>query len=534
MSHWKLKTGIMACLWAVPYLVLGVLGMLWLRERGWLITFFAGAAVLNAVAWGITSFWRRSARKPARGPVTIEAGQDDWPPAGHTAWQKICVLANDVARNRPPIERPEQVGPLLYEILNLVAREFHPTSEQPAWEVTIPDALQISELVVRDLRVAFQERVPGAAMLTLRDAQQLRNLAGLWQKIYAGYRWIQLGINPMAGLFRGLRDAAADKVIDESFDEVQRWTTDFVIQQAGRYAIDLYSGKLVVHNPRFSEFQTEQSKAEKNEASQRQSHLDSEPLRILVTGQVKAGKSSLINALCRGLRAGTDVLPLTDKFQPHHLKTGEGSSGAIILDTPGYQAAGDSVPHGLITEETLQNIDLFILVCSATSAARAPDRHLLDLLREHFRQRPGRIPPPIVIVLTHIDQVRPFAEWAPPYDLNDETRAKSRSIRDAIEVVAEEFDMDPALIAPVCLQADRIYNVDETLWPMLTQAMSAAGNAKLLRCLKEFHQQEQWTQLQQQSLSAGRWIVRQGTNWATQKFKDLLNSAPSMKDGKTK
>jgi predicted GTPase len=59
-----------------------------------------------------------------------------------------------------------------------------------------------------------------------------------------------------------------------------------------------------------------------------------EPLRILVAGQISAGKSSLINALAQEVAAAVDALPTTPAFTAHGLKRG-GFPAALLIDSPG-------------------------------------------------------------------------------------------------------------------------------------------------------------------------------------------------------
>ncbi len=62
-----------------------------------------------------------------------------------------------------------------------------------------------------------------------------------------------------------------------------------------------------------------------------------EPLRLLLGGQVNAGKSSLINALLNEIRAASDALPLTSEFTAYELKR-EGVPQALIIDSPGLDS----------------------------------------------------------------------------------------------------------------------------------------------------------------------------------------------------
>ena len=82
---------------------------------------------------------------------------------------------------------------------------------------------------------------------------------------------------------------------------------------------------------------------------------------------------------------------------------------------------------------------MVLWVAAATRAARDRDRAALKAIRERFAAQPNRRRPPMLLVLTHIDALRPFQDWAPPYDLEAGTREKARSIRAAAEAAGEEL-----------------------------------------------------------------------------------------------
>ena len=78
----------------------------------------------------------------------------------------------------------------------------------------------------------------------------------------------------------------------------------------------------------------------------------------------------------------------------------------------------------------------------------------------------------MVVALTHIDQLRPLAEWDPPYDLAHPAGSKAQNIRDAIQAVEHDLRLTPEqVVTPVCLRPDRLYNIEEGLAPAILTAM---------------------------------------------------------------
>jgi uncharacterized protein len=153
-----------------------------------------------------------------------------------------------------------------------------------------------------------------------------------------------------------------------------------------------------------------------------------------------------------------------------------------------------------------QRADLLFLVLSAVNAAREPDRRLLSQLCDHFATQPALRPPPVVVVLTHIDVLRPRREWTPPYNIVSPDSAKARAIHGALHAVSTDLRLPPELIVPVCLLPERLYNVEEALVPLLVQVLPDAKRTLLLRSLKTLRQQEAWELLGRQARTAGQFL----------------------------
>ena len=460
--------------------------------------------------------WRLAVWLRTKQPAVVASVRSGgtWTPLGQRAWEDVEVVARRVqAEDDLPLDRIEPLVDLVREVLEVVARRFHPHSDQPEFEIPVPHVLRIVELVARDLREAFSEHVPGAHVLTLNDFQRLGRLAGFARRFYFLYRITSFGFNPVSALLREIRGAAAGELAQASGGELKGWALGFCVRKAGYYAIELYSGQLLLSGVEFDGYQTAPSKRQTEQAEANRRQMADEPLRILVVGQVKSGKSSLINALFGEIRAAVDVIPRTDRIEPYLLER-DGIPRAIILDTAGYEdVSGADDPFAVLRDQILE-CDLILLVCSALSAARASDRRLLDAVKVYYREEANRLKPPAVVVVTHIDLLRPVREWDPPYDLRNSDSPKATHIADAVNAVTEDLALEPDQpVVPVCLKPGREYNLDEGVAPAVIQSMSEAQRVKCLRCLRTAHEEDYWRKLWRQGVNAGRIALRVGGNW---------------------
>ena len=481
---------------SVPYVLLFTAGSIWLYQTRMLIPWLAVSLVVTLVGWRLMGGLQQ-----ARTPPRVEP-DPNWPPREHAAWQDVEALARCIEEQDLPLDRPDVFWNVLREVLETVARHYHPKSEEAWLEIPVPYVLRIVELVSKDLREATATYVPGAHIITVHDWQRLWKLAGWANRSYFWYRVATFLINSPAAVVREVRDAVMNRLGGTSGTVLKRWAVGFAVRRAGYYAIRLYGGHLLLDDGTPIEFSTRQSRTDARRAPQQAERLAAEPLRILVVGQVKAGKSSLINALFGEYRAATDVIPRTAAVEPYVLQR-DGLERAIILDTAGY----DVPPSGGMSEEMRRHVhdcDLLLLVVSALSAARHSDRVFLDAVREHFQRESSRHRPAMAVVLTRVDQLRPPGEWAPPYDLRRPTGLKAQHMAAAVLAVAEDLAVPPADVVPVCLRSDGLYNVEEVLVPAILGKLPEAQRARYLRCLRSYHQEEYWSRLWQQAVEAGR------------------------------
>ena len=227
---------------------------------------------------------------------------------------------------------------------------------------------------------------------------------------------------------------------------------------------------------------------------------EAEPLRILLAGQTGAGKSSLLNALANAVEAEVSVVPTTARVTAYKL-THEGLPAALLIDTPGLTEA--KTFDALV--ESAAQADMVLWVSSAARAAREIDRRALAAIRDHFAAQHNRRRPPMLLVLTHIDALRPFNEWDPPYDLAAAS-TKSQSILGAMEAAGSDLGFAANEIVPVRVDiALAPYNVD-ALWAKIMELVPEAHRARLLRTLSDIGNASSWATLWSQAANAGRVI----------------------------
>lgn len=508
----------------LPLVSLVVLGGLWLWQSGVMIYWALTACSVTASLYLLQAwlFDRRKGAPPKSAPgqsplngealnpaSNMDAPDPSWTPAEHAAWQAVANLADTVDPDQ--LISREALVALGLQTIETVARQIHPEQTEPLWQFTVPEALTLIERVSGKLRPFVTSNIPLGDTLTVGQMLALyrwRSTIGVAQKAYDLWRVIRM-LNPVTAATQELREQISKKMYEWGRTQLTKRLAAAYVSEVGRAAIDLYGGRLRVT--------PEALAGHVSPASQRDlvtvASPRAEPLRILIAGQIKAGKSSLVNALSKEVRAAVDALPATAQFTPYALKldgTPDGAPAALLIDSPGL----DNTPAALarLTGEA-GNCDLVIWVINAARADREGDRAGIAAFRDYFAAHLNRRRPPMMLVLSHIDRLRPFQDWQPPYDLahtsGDSARsAKANSILAAMDAAATELGFELADVVPVCLDGTMgHYNLD-SVWAKITSTLPDAQAAQLVRCLGDARKGTDWRRVWQQSVNAGRVISK--------------------------
>lgn len=483
----------------LPLLLAVPLGWLWLWERGYTLHYIGAALAISLIAFAVR-LWvmgrlqrelaeRTTAADPAAG---LRAPRED------SAKRAVEAIAANV--DPAKLTSREAILALGVETVEAVARHIHPGVSDPVWKFTVPEALVLVERVSQRLRPLFVESIPLGDRLTVGQVVKLygwRSYIDVAEKAYDIWRLVRL-VNPVAAATSEIRERLNKAAFEGIREEAAKRLAAAFVREVGEAAIELYSGRLRLVGAELAARVTNETQADRTESAK----AAAEPLRLLVAGQTSAGKSSLVNALAAEAKAAVDALPATRSFAGYELSR-TGMPPVMVVDSPGLMTAADRAP---LAQEA-DDCDLVLWVVAANRADREADRAAIAAIRTYFAERPHRRAPPIVVVLTHIDRLRPLSEWSPPYDVATPKTPKARIIRESMEVVAGDLGVPLSHVVPVSLAPGAApVNID-LVWARVMEELPAAKSAQLLRLIEDAAPKLDWKRLAGQAAGAGRLVI---------------------------
>ena len=499
-KHWAEALLVLALI--LPWLALLVLGALWLWQHGHVWIWAFAAAGLGLLAWPLLRLVRRRANTQAREALgDLSEPSQGWTTPEREAWSEVLTIANKT----DPFwfTEIEPLAASARQTIEAVAHRFHPNDPNAWADFTLSEVLLLTERVSRELRLKALRTVPGSRDIKLKHVLWLTHqwdrpiTQALWNWVPGIWRAARAVVNPIAAVGQEVTRLFGDQVFDAALLRIRATLTQEYVLTVGRAAIDLYSGRLALSEEDLRAAR-EQDMATPTEPTA--------PVRLVLVGQVSAGKSSLVNALAQETQSAVGPLPTTARVAEYRLELA-GRPAVSLVDMPGLE-------DGAETEflEQVARADLVVWVASATQPARDTDRKALDAVRAWASGQLSRRAPPIVLALTHIDELRPANEWQPPYDIATPASPKARSIRAAIDSVSKTLGLPVEKVVPVAVPPGReFYNID-ALWAAIALNLDEAKLVQLDR-LRVGRQGLNLHELAGQLGQAGRFFAQRIVPW---------------------
>ncbi|MBY0231604.1 MAG: 50S ribosome-binding GTPase, partial [Gemmataceae bacterium] len=433
MSRWRIA--VVAILVAVPLLTFAGAGTFYLWWHGWSLIVWWPMMALFAVGWYLGVYWQ------AKGKLV-----ESPPPPGEayfTERDKAAALLVTARAEAGVKEHADRLADQVFYVETAqamaveLAQFYHPGTKDAVDNLTVPEMITAVELAAEDLGELVEKYLPGGHWLRVRDFKMAQSAMQWWERGSNAFWGVMAVLDPIN---TALRYTASKVGIESPMKMLQAnltgWFYTAFVNRLGHYLIELNSGRLRVGARKFRELRDRMRGTGKPvEIGAREPADDVDRVTVTLIGQVKAGKSSLVNALIGEERARTSSLPATEGVHRYEAVTPGVPTALLINDTQGYGHEGPRADQLEKTFEAAKGSDLVLMVLHATNPGRAADVSVLERMRAWFAARPELRCPPIVAVVTHVDLLKPSLEWKPPYDWRAGTRPKEESMRSALDAV---------------------------------------------------------------------------------------------------
>lgn len=401
------------------------------------------------------------------------------------ALQEILASAQT---DRPIWEDWQTFWQRCQQLVAAIAQIYHPEVKYPLLNIYVPQAYGLIRGTIDDLDQWIEKLSPALNQVTVGQAFQAyevyQRLEPSARKIWRAWNWAQWILNPAAAAARQASQGYGNRANQQLLVNLGQLLREAALRNLCQQAIMLYSGEaatLAMAAPATSALPKAKTQTLREILSQAAplTIVEQQPVSILLVGRTGAGKSSLINTLFHAEKALVDVLPSTDQIQSYQWQT-ESGEVLTLWDTPGYEQVNRADLREQVLDFTT-HADLLLLVTPALDPALQMDVDFLKALQAEIADLPA------IAIVTQVDRLRPFREWAPPYDWQWGNRPKEVSIREATEYRSQLLGEYCDRVLPLVTE-DR--SVDRGAWGVealsvaLVEAIDPAKQLRLARFLR--------------------------------------------------
>ncbi len=370
----------------IPLAAIPLAGVVWLWQTGYLAYWLLLLAVCGGCALLVQLWLARNDKRRILEARTRPDG--NWSATAEGAWTQVEALAQSADPANYSLSDGSALWLLAQQTLERVAGHFYPEKEQPLLELTLPHTLLIIERASRELRQEIVHTLPFSHRLSLGNLMQARRLQQTATRYHNAYRMGRALISPASALYKEFSRAVGGHILDYGSERMQRWLLQEYVRKVGFYAIELYSGNLLLSGDLTSG--------------------SGYPLQVLVLGPAGSGKTSLLEALSEG-RA--EINPnASDKWISAHRLASVEWGELELWDTPAWK----SLPRRRARAAVAQ-ADIIIWVSHAGEMDVEYEAGQLARLKRWLGGRAGQPEPPLLMALTHSEQLdasRPLASVA--------------------------------------------------------------------------------------------------------------------------
>ena len=482
IRNWR--SWILLTLFFGPFLAYMGLGLLWLKEQGWI---WVSAAGVTSIATGVAftllmNRWTKSKREFLP-PI-------DWDAPGtfsefdRKAWELVEAEAErGEALEMATLTSIDTYIETAKRLATRLAAHYHPLSADPIDRIPVIEMLTALELAADDL-AGLCRQVPGGDLVTPADWKRAVVAANYIQKASDLYTYLLPLFNPITGVSRLASQHLMVKPAWKNMQQnVLRWFHRAFVNRMGTHLVELYSGRLVIGADGYR----------KLSRKLRHPVVGHDPtavaLTIAVAGAKHSGKSRLIAAI--GAAVGGDLAAIG----PRVVGLGGDAVGlaklkeASLVEVHSYtshpeaESARDRSTRRHAVEAAAEG-DLLILVVDARTGPSPADLAFLEAWAKWYVDHPGLSIPPALAVLTHADAPSLGGDWKPPHDWARGHGGREAAVRARLQEARAALPPTVAAVIPAALAADPPEDAVLAILPTLTPLCHKAERNALIRHLR--------------------------------------------------